>query len=69
MPLRCACPTENQTDEGFQFLLSYLVAEGDIVNGISSRIGADSRRVLEANSLSGSNIFPFTTLLIPLENR
>ncbi|KAH9711575.1 LysM domain receptor-like kinase 4 [Citrus sinensis] len=68
VPLRCACPTENQTDEGFPFLLSYLVAEGDTVSGISSRFGVDTGEILQANSLSGSNIFPFTTLLIPLEN-
>ncbi|KAJ4715031.1 LysM receptor kinase [Melia azedarach] len=69
VPLRCACPTKNQTDDGFRYLLSYLVAQGDTVNGISARFGVDSVKTLEANSLSRQDTINFfTTLLVPLEN-
>ncbi|KAK8566269.1 hypothetical protein V6N12_059799 [Hibiscus sabdariffa] len=68
VPLRCACPTRNQTDAGINYLLSYLVAEGDTVDGISGLFGADPQRILEANQLSADVINFFTTLLVPLRN-
>ncbi|XP_050205902.1 lysM domain receptor-like kinase 4 [Mercurialis annua] len=69
IPLRCACPTKNQTDLGVRYLLSYVITRGDTVSGVSVRFGGDTGRSLDANGLSMENptIFPFTTLLIPLE--
>ncbi|CAK7339502.1 unnamed protein product [Dovyalis caffra] len=70
VPLRCACPTKNQSDLGVRYLLSYLVAPGDAVSIPSVRFGANTGTTLEANGLTEQNptIFPFTTLLIPLQN-
>ncbi|XVF17814.1 hypothetical protein REPUB_Repub10bG0156900 [Reevesia pubescens] len=68
VPLRCACPTKNQTDVGINYLLSYLVAQGDEVSGISEMFGADYERTLEANQLLEPGINFFTTLLIPLQD-
>ncbi|KAF9678382.1 hypothetical protein SADUNF_Sadunf07G0029200 [Salix dunnii] len=70
VPLRCACPTKNQSDLGIRYLLSYLVTWGDEVSTASVRFGADVGRALEANEISEQNptIYPFTTLLIPLQN-
>ncbi|KAF2283628.1 hypothetical protein GH714_012590 [Hevea brasiliensis] len=70
IPLRCACPTKNQTGVGIKYLLSYLVTWGDTVSAVSVKFGGDTGRSLEANGLSEQNavIYPFTTLLIPLEN-
>ncbi|KAF8405157.1 hypothetical protein HHK36_010056 [Tetracentron sinense] len=70
VPLRCACPTKNQIDEGVNYLLSYTVDWGDFVSSVSLRFGVDTGRTLEANELSevDSTIYPFTTLLIPLQN-
>ncbi|XP_068344550.1 lysM domain receptor-like kinase 4 [Pyrus communis] len=73
VPLRCACPTKNQTDLGFKYLLTYLVAPGDYVSLISNRFGpfgSDTGRTLEANGLSeqDSTILSFSTLLVPLKN-
>ncbi|XVE87248.1 hypothetical protein DITRI_Ditri18aG0101200 [Diplodiscus trichospermus] len=68
VPLRCACPTKNQTDEGINYLLSYPVAQGDSVSGISELSGADFERTLEANQLTDTNIFFFTSLLVPLQD-
>ncbi|KAG6595079.1 LysM domain receptor-like kinase 4, partial [Cucurbita argyrosperma subsp. argyrosperma] len=71
VPLRCACPTKNQTDMGFNYLLSYLILFDDIISGIAERFesfGADIGTILAANELGEeSNINPFTTLLIPLK--
>ncbi|KAJ6304938.1 hypothetical protein OIU78_020478 [Salix suchowensis] len=69
-PLRCACPTKNQIDLGIRYLLSYLVILGDTVSIISEQFGAETGKTLEANGLTweNPNIFPFTTLLIPLQN-
>lgn len=70
VPLRCACPTKNQSDLGINYLFSYLVAEGDEVSLISQRYGADNGLTLEANGLSeqNTNINAFTTFLVPLED-
>ncbi|KAJ8770655.1 hypothetical protein K2173_021302 [Erythroxylum novogranatense] len=69
VPLRCACPTKNQSDVGIKYLLSYVVTFGDTVSAISVQFGADTGRTLQANELSEQNynIYPFTTLLVPLQ--
>ncbi|KAA8547303.1 hypothetical protein F0562_003833 [Nyssa sinensis] len=70
VPLRCACPTRNQTIVGVNYLLSYLVTWDQSVYTISSMFGVHKGRTREANGLSEQDhtIFPFTTLLIPLQN-
>ncbi|KAJ4844870.1 hypothetical protein Tsubulata_004364, partial [Turnera subulata] len=69
VPLRCACPTKNQSDAGIRYLLSYVVTWGDTVSAISVRFGADVGTTLEANSIGErSTINPFTTILVPLQN-
>lgn len=70
VPLRCACPTKNQADDGVKYLLSYLVTWGQYVAAISSMFGVDTGKTLQANGLSEQNfnIYPFTTLLVPLQN-
>ncbi|KAK4482073.1 hypothetical protein RD792_011575, partial [Penstemon davidsonii] len=71
VPLRCACPTRNQSDGGVNYLLSYLVTQNQFVSSISLLFGVDTGRTLEANGLSEQdfNIYPFTTLLVPLQDR
>lgn len=68
VPLRCACPTKNQTEKNIKYLLSYLVDWSDSVSFISDKFGVNFRTTLEANTLSltQSMIYPFTTLLVPL---
>ncbi|GMY11609.1 lysM domain receptor-like kinase 4 [Fagus crenata] len=70
VPLRCACPTKNQTDMGVKYLLSYLVTTGDYVSSISNRFNVTTGSTLKANGLSEENsiIYPFTMLLIPLQD-
>ncbi|XVF61954.1 hypothetical protein PTKIN_Ptkin08bG0176700 [Pterospermum kingtungense] len=69
VPLRCACPTRNQTAAGINYLLTYLIAEGDTVSGISQLFGADNETTLEANQLSASDLINFfTSLLVPLQD-
>lgn len=71
VPLRCACLTKNQTDMGFNYLLSYLILSGDFVSEIVERFesfGADNAVILEANELQEDSLInPFTTLLVPLK--
>ncbi|KAK2987486.1 hypothetical protein RJ640_012145 [Escallonia rubra] len=69
VPLRCACPTKNQSDVGVNYLLSYLVTWGQYVSLISEIFAVDTGRTLEANGLSEqeATINPFTTLLVPLQ--
>ncbi|KAJ0704158.1 putative protein kinase RLK-Pelle-LysM family [Helianthus annuus] len=70
VPLRCACPTEKQAAAGINYLLSYLITWGQSVSAISAIFGVDTGLTLEANELSETdfNIYPFTTLLVPLSN-
>lgn len=71
VPLRCACPTKNQTDKGVKYLLSYLVDWGNSVSRISRRFGVLTNATLEANTLTyeESTIYPFTTVLVPLQEK
>ncbi|KAE9614389.1 hypothetical protein Lal_00028178 [Lupinus albus] len=71
VPLRCACPSKNQTEEGVKYLISYLVEFGDDVYQVSERFGVTIDTILEANSLSlqQPTINPFTTLLVPLQDK
>uniref|UniRef100_A0A6N2NJN5 LysM domain-containing protein n=1 Tax=Salix viminalis TaxID=40686 RepID=A0A6N2NJN5_SALVM len=59
-PLRCACPTKNQSDLGIRYLLSYLITTGDTVSAISERFGAETGKTLEANGLTGQNPTPLS---------
>ncbi|POO02613.1 LysM receptor kinase [Trema orientale] len=69
VPLRCACPTKNQTDSGVNYLVSYLVGELDSSSSISERFKVDNDLLLSANGLSDpdTTIYPNTTLLVPLD--
>ncbi|RWW11811.1 hypothetical protein GW17_00024552 [Ensete ventricosum] len=68
VPLRCACPTAEQTSGGIKYLLTYIITWGDDVPTIADRFHANYQAVLHANNLSSSStIYPFTTLLVPLE--
>lgn len=70
VPLRCACPTASQRANGVTYLLSYLVTWNEFVSSISALFGVDTGRTLAANGLSETdfNIYPFTTLLVPLQD-
>ncbi|KAL5101669.1 hypothetical protein RYX36_005996 [Vicia faba] len=69
VPLRCACPTKKQRDQGIKYLLTYLVSQGESVSIIADIFGADPQTVIEANKLSpAAHIFYFTPLLVPLKN-
>uniref|UniRef100_A0A453NNA8 LysM domain-containing protein n=1 Tax=Aegilops tauschii subsp. strangulata TaxID=200361 RepID=A0A453NNA8_AEGTS len=68
VPIRCACPSPAQAASGVRHLLTYLVTWGDGIADIAARFRVDAQAVLHANNLTDSeNIYPFTTLLIPLK--
>ncbi|XP_042495847.1 lysM domain receptor-like kinase 4 [Macadamia integrifolia] len=66
IPLRCACPTKNQSVAGIKYLFSYTTTTGDSVYTISSQFGANYTETLAANELPNIIIYQFTTLLVPL---
>ncbi|KAF8022873.1 hypothetical protein BT93_F0402 [Corymbia citriodora subsp. variegata] len=68
VPLRCACPTRNQSVNGVRYLLTYSINWNDTITGIGERFNASADAVLTENGFSGANptIFPFTTILVPL---
>ncbi|GER30795.1 kinase family protein [Striga asiatica] len=69
VPLRCACPTRNQSVNGVNYLLSYLISFNQSLSTISAQFGVTDDEIQAANGLSPSDlIFPFTTILIPLRN-
>ncbi|KAI3439375.1 uncharacterized protein J3R85_004790 [Psidium guajava] len=67
VPLRCACPSTNDTANGVESLLTYLVTHGDSIDSIAERYGVTAQRVMEANMMTDTSVvFPFTPILIPL---
>ncbi|XP_074275251.1 lysM domain receptor-like kinase 4 [Silene latifolia] len=70
IPLRCACPTRKQVNEGVRYLMSFVIQPGNDISSIAIKFGADVGQTLEANekSVQDSVIQPFTTLLLPLQS-
>ncbi|KAK9678218.1 hypothetical protein RND81_11G196900 [Saponaria officinalis] len=70
IPLRCACPTKGQVNEGIKYLMSFVIQPGNAISSIATKFGADVGQTLEANekTMQDSVIQPFTTLLVPLQN-
>lgn len=68
VPLRCACPTPNQTAAGIRYLLTYLITWGDTYDSMARTFtNVSIQSILDANELNESAIiFPFTPILIPL---
>ncbi|KAF5740029.1 Protein kinase Peptidoglycan-binding LysM [Tripterygium wilfordii] len=70
IPIRCACPSENQTAEGVSSLLLYNVMPGDSIGSIGEAFGVTQKSILEANMLSENDtIYALTPLLIPLHSK
>ncbi|XP_061370680.1 lysM domain receptor-like kinase 4 [Gastrolobium bilobum] len=67
VPLRCACPTAQQSTNGTKYLMTYSVNWGDNISNVAKRFNVTAGSVVDANSFSSENqaLFPFTTVLIP----
>lgn len=50
VPVRCACPTGNQTRNGVTALSVYMVEVGDTIDSIANTFGAEIQSLFEANS-------------------
>lgn len=68
VPLRCACPTKYQTNNGIHYLLTYPIFENDSISDLRERFKVSEQSIVSANGFSDEDpvIFPFTTVLIPL---
>ncbi|CAL9026995.1 unnamed protein product [Prunus brigantina] len=68
VPLRCACPTSNQTFNGTKFLLTYLVSWGDSVPVVSERFNVSAKSVAYANGFTEDDplVYALTPILVPL---
>ncbi|KAL5537349.1 hypothetical protein UlMin_045945 [Ulmus minor] len=70
VPVRCACPSKNQTASGVTYLLTYIIATGDTVTTIGKQFGVSVSSILEANMLNvNSMILAGTPLLVPLRSK
>lgn len=67
-PLRCACPSQEQSRRGIQMLLTYPVDTGDTVSTILNMFGnVTQQEFLSANDLTSpeASLYPGTTVLVP----
>ncbi|XVE79025.1 hypothetical protein DITRI_Ditri14bG0024700 [Diplodiscus trichospermus] len=70
IPLLCACPSQIQTANLVDFLLTYTLARGDSISSIGELFGVDAKAIQAANNLTADDlIFPFTPLLIPMKSK
>lgn len=68
VPLICDRLSANQTANEVSSLLAYMVTWKDTFGSIANLFGVDEKSFPEANNLlQDSEIFPFTSLLIPLK--
>ncbi|KAL2905691.1 LysM domain receptor-like kinase 4 [Bienertia sinuspersici] len=70
IPLKCACPTISQFNEGIRYLMSFVIQPGNAIASIANKFGANLEQTFEANEKSEQDdvIQPFTMLLVPLRN-
>ncbi|KAK2994806.1 hypothetical protein RJ640_021038 [Escallonia rubra] len=68
VPLRCACPTRNQTANGTKYLLTYSFTWDDNIPDTGERFNVSAKDILLANGFSEEDptLYPFTTILVPL---
>ncbi|KAH9302921.1 hypothetical protein KI387_014504, partial [Taxus chinensis] len=66
VPLRCACSTKTQAENGTRYLLSYTTRFEDTLPAIGALYGATEQEIKDANELTDGTIYPYTTLLVPL---
>ncbi|URE49715.1 receptor-like protein kinase [Musa troglodytarum] len=68
VPLRCACPTEDQVAGGIKYLLTYLVTWADDLSSIARRFHSELLFLLmyPNNLTANATLYPFSTLLVPL---
>lgn len=70
VPVRCACPSQNQTANGVIGLVSYIPMLGDNLTRIGDLFGGLSpQSIMEANNVSDDrHILASTSLLVPLRS-
>ncbi|KAF2303045.1 hypothetical protein GH714_012899 [Hevea brasiliensis] len=69
VPLRCACPTSNQTAFGAKYMLTYMPTWDDDVSKIAQLFNVSEQNVLDANELLEDDlIYPFTPILVPISS-
>ena len=67
VPVRCACPSQNQSINGVNSLLTYVVDKNETIVSIGNKVGVSTQSILEANMLSQrSKILDSTPILVPL---
>ncbi|KAJ7526332.1 hypothetical protein O6H91_16G002200 [Diphasiastrum complanatum] len=67
-PIRCACPSTEQSSKGVQLLVTYPTTANDSVQSISKAWNVSSNDILLANELTpSSGIIENTTLLLPFK--
>ncbi|CAL2269723.1 unnamed protein product [Prunus armeniaca] len=70
VPVRCACPSENQTADGITSLLTYIVAKNDTIASIGGMFGVNTQSITVANMLSQDIIIDLNTpVLVPLKSK
>ncbi|XP_020242943.1 protein LYK5-like [Asparagus officinalis] len=71
VPLRCACPTKNQTQDGTKYLMTYSLNENDNLSDLSERFNVSDDKVGNANGFVDPDpvVYPSTTVLIPLPRK
>ncbi|KAM7275465.1 hypothetical protein ACFE04_017331 [Oxalis oulophora] len=66
VPVRCACPNDNQKINGVKFLSTYPIMSKDNTQIMAQKFGISAEMIWNANKLQPfDTIFPLTTLLIP----
>ncbi|KAL6278939.1 hypothetical protein ACE6H2_022540 [Prunus campanulata] len=70
VPVRCACPSENQTADGITSPLTYIVAKNDTIASIGGMFGVNTQSITVANMLSQDIIIDLNTpVLVPLKSK
>lgn len=69
VPLKCACPDQDNGDGGLKYLVTYPFVEWDDTKKVSEKFNVSVETILEINHLDPiPTVYPNTTILVPLKD-
>ncbi|MCO5605857.1 hypothetical protein L7F22_060041 [Adiantum nelumboides] len=72
IPLRCACPSQEQTNRGIKLLATYPAERfGEQISSVTSKFNIEQQEFLAANNIINTSrtLYPSITVLIPFREK
>ncbi|KAL7115816.1 hypothetical protein ACP275_04G204300 [Erythranthe tilingii] len=69
VPLKCACPNDDDVKNGVEYLVTYPFVERDDTRKVGKKFNVSVEEIWETNHMDPTpTVYPNTTILVPLKN-